>query len=323
MEFYNDARDVKEMEYFLCRIGMPEDGTKTFLEAFNKIVENDLVYSYNTLCKASAYCQLDDWGASEYLMMPIARVCGFSDPLMYMMLVIRSFMYLEKRYKENGIPEEIYWDSAIDVKCKAVEHYTGNGEWGTLVAWWYPGFFSLKCMKLGRFEYEEGHARHTFKFKGVPGHDEYVLNKGSLMYNIHIPSTGISLTDEVRMDSYRKAWEYHKHEFSDGIMPLSCGTWLLYPGHREALPETSGVRRFMNDFHIYHSFENNPGTYGEVGWRVFSIAKPTPLEEFPRDTGLRRVYHDYLLAGGKTGEGDGIFLFDGEKIYKDVIEITD
>ena len=96
-------------------------------------------------------------------------------------------------------------------------------------------------------------------------------------------------------------------------MLFCCGSWLLYPRHREFLPEKSNILRFLDDFEIVSWAEKE--NFGDA-WRVFGRYSELPVEQLPRDTSLRRAYADWLAAGNKTGDGYGLFLFDGEKIVR-------
>ena len=115
------------------------------------------------------------------------------------------------------------------------------------------------------------------------------------------------------MDSYRRAYPHFKDMFPDGIVVFGCGSWLLYPRHREFLPDWMNIRKFMDDFEIV-SWEEKPNFGND--WRVFGHYTELPLEQWPKDTALRKAYAEWLLAGNKAGDGFGIFLFDGEKIIR-------
>ncbi len=41
----------------------------------------------------------------------------------------------------------------------------------------------------------------------------YKIEENSTVINFHIPSSGISLTDEVRLDSYKQAYKFYKDCF--------------------------------------------------------------------------------------------------------------
>jgi len=214
---------------------------------------------------------------------------------------------LKERYEAVGIDEEIYWTSMKDLRWKFDECLDVHGIPGTFVAFWYPGFYNMTRFALGRLQYE--HARFDM--------DEYTcagitLHRGDDVINCHIPSCG-PLTEESRMDSYRRAWEFYKKDFPSGIVPIVCSSWLLYPEHFDFLPAHSNILSFMRDFNIIRSGVDEK--FGNA-WRVFGAAAQKPASEWPRDTSVRRAFADRILAGKPVGSGYGILLFDGEKILR-------
>lgn len=217
---------------------------------------------------------------------------------------------LFERYAEKGIDEQIFWDSANDFRYKLVECIECEEVPGTFVAGWNDGFFKMGRFAYGRFQYELGtFDRDDYKFKCGK-----VLKRGDTYVNFHIPSSGVPLTDEVRLDSYKKAYPHYKHLFPDGLVVFGCHSWLLYPKHREFLPKNLNILRFMDDFEIIESDENEEGFSN--GWRVFGKASDLPYDQLPQNTSLRKAYAQWLISGHKGGNGYGFIVFDGEKILK-------
>jgi len=215
---------------------------------------------------------------------------------------------LLNRYRQEGISDEIYWDTMDDLRCKLLECMECEGVPGIFVPSWYNGFFRMSRFALGRFQYEISVFKHPGGYTTKNGH---FLDDGSLIINFHIPFSGISLTDEVRYDSYRRAFDFYKDLFGGDRIVLCCGSWLLYPKHEEFLPENSNILRFMRDFEIVRSAESDD--FGNA-WRVFGRYADLPPEELPKDTALRKAYAEWLEAGNNAGDGYGVIVFDGEKI---------
>ena len=141
-----------------------------------------------------------------------------------------------------------------------------------------------------------------------------VFKAGDKYINMHIPSRGIPLTDEVRLASYKAAYPHFAHLFEDGIVIFGCSSWLLYPRHREFLPAGMNLLKFMGDFEMVTGKET-PDDFHDR-WRVFGRYTNLPDDQLPKDTSLRRAYAEWLQAGNPTGRGFGIFAFDGEKMVK-------
>ncbi len=239
----------------------------------------------------------------------LAEEYGIHPYTLEMVFLVVCSELLYKRYKKKGISEEIYWNGIDDFRCKLLECIECEGVHGTFVADWNDGFFAMNRFALGRFQFEYDTFGDSFTTSaGVK------IKKGQRCINFHIPSSGIPLTDDVRFDAYKRAYEF----FSDvrtkqGYLILRCSSWLLFPKHREFLPENSNILRFMDDFEIY-DYEEKDGFHDD--WRIWGHYSDVPLEERPADTGLRAAYKKWMMAGNKTGYGRGVIVFDGKKIIK-------
>ena len=240
----------------------------------------------------------------------LADDMGYHEYTMHFIYIMNCTEYLKDLYVAARIPDEVFDESVDDLRCKLLECMECEHVPGTFVAGWNNGYLKMKRFAYGRFQYEERIFGFDFDFVTSSGR-RFV--HGDRYINFHIPSSGIPLTDEVRFDSYRKAYPHYKHLFKDGIVVFGCGSWLLYPRHREFLPEWMNIRRFMDDFEIVSWEEKDH--FGN-DWRVFGHYTELPMEQWPRDTALRKAYAEWLLSGHKAGDGFGIFLFDGEKIIR-------
>ncbi|MCQ2427672.1 MAG: acyltransferase domain-containing protein [Clostridia bacterium] len=224
-----------------------------------------------------------------------------------LVFVIHCFIILHGRYRAAGISEEIFWATADDTRCKLNECIEYKNIAGIFVAWWYDWWFSMKRFALGRFQYEYGPVYNGPDIQLPCG---YTVKTGTPYVNFHIPSSGVPLTDDVRLDSYRRAEEFYRDKFGNGPVLLGVSTWLYYEKHRQFLPEGSNILRFMSDAFIYRS---DDGKGFSCAWRVFGKYSVLPPEEWPENTGLRRAYKNWVLAGGTGGEGRGFILMDGGK----------
>ena len=227
-----------------------------------------------------------------------------------LLLIINSLPRLHEKYRENNIPDEIFYESMDDIRCKVNECVENKGVVGTFVADWYDRFFKLTCFGYGRFQYEV----MTYEGEDFTMSSGKVFKAGDKYINMHIPSRGIPLTDEVRLASYKAAYPHFAHLFEDGIVIFGCSSWLLYPRHREFLPAGMNLLKFMGDFEMVTGKET-PDDFHDR-WRVFGRYTNLPDDQLPKDTSLRRVYAEWLQAGNPTGRGFGIFAFDGEKMVK-------
>lgn len=218
---------------------------------------------------------------------------------------------LKSRYELIGIDEKIYYDTMADLRYKLMECIECKGVPGTFVASWFNGFFRLERFAYGRFQFEVS----RFDNNGLPYTMDCgkVINPGDIYIGFHIPSSGVPLTDDVRLSSYKEAYKHVKHLFPDGVVIFGCGSWLLYPKHREFLPETMNILRFMDDFDLVDWDEH--GDFHDC-WRIFGKDAKLPADKLPQNTKLKKAYAQWLIDGNKAGSGFGLIAFNGRKILR-------
>ena len=299
------------MQSFMARYDYPEiavkeftrisdrlDNEKEFAEKFDAVVENYLFPEVGEIREAVTAIE------------ELAKEYNENECTLDFVFLLNCLPATKERYEKAGIDEQIFWDTFADLKCKLMECIACEEVPGTFVATWNGGFFRLTRFAYGRFQYEISTYTNENDFVTKSGR---VLTDGDKYINFHIPSSGIPLTDEVRLDSYRKAYEHYKHMFPDGKVVFGCGSWLLYPRHKEFLPEKSNILKFMSDFEMVEWKDSD--RFGD-GWRVFGKYSDHPINEWPRDTALRRAFAEWIEKGNPVGNGFGVFVFDGENIVR-------
>lgn len=238
----------------------------------------------------------------------LSKASGLHRHVIDFLFLMASSERLRENYKTAGLSDELFWDTIADLKFKLIECHDVYGIWGTFVAFWHPWFYTMRRFKLGRLQFEAV----EFPEKPPVTLGTYTVNPGDTVYNMHIPSCG-PLTRACRIDAYKKAYEFYKPKLNGKPMVFVCHSWLLYPGNREILPETLNMVDFINDFRI---IESKPIDDFYDKWRVFGKDFEKPNEELPEDTTMRRCFKKWLMEGKKTGEGYGIFLYDGENFIR-------
>ncbi|GEM_PF-116544 len=220
-------------------------------------------------------------------------------------------LHLPKMYAAWGWTETMYWDAMLDFSSKLKECMECKNVPGSFVASWFDGWFKGRRFALGRFQYEP-HSVFMDPAKKLPC--GYVMPQNGEFVAMHIPNTGVPLSDAERNYSYMLADDFFKRIYGDRPVVLRTSTWLLYPKHYEFLPKSSNILKYMDDFQldnwdVYPVFKD--------AWRIFGQYVDLPLEEWPEDTSLRRAYKKWLLAGNQAGWGAGlIVLQDGRNITK-------
>ena len=125
--------------------------------------------------------------------------------------------------------------------------------------------------------------------------------------SVHIPC-GCDTSREALNASYAMARTYFAERpylcYANGVAPqgIVCHTWLLSTALKTLLKETSGIRRFMEDYEIVHHEEEGK----DCIHFLFRVASDTPFENLPEDTSLRRDVKAYLLSGKGIGTGYGV-----------------
>ena len=226
---------------------------------------------------------------------------------MHMLFLIKCAEWLPGEYERRGLDAANAVNMLQDIRYKLRECEKMEGFMGTSTYNWFHRHFLVTRFALGRFQYDPS----VWEYENDYVFGDYRITRGDKIVRFHIPSSG-PMTREMRLDSYRRCWEFFKPE--SGIMNIVCGSWLLYGGNREVYPEGSNLMDFMDDFDLIESHEDKNSIFSNA-WRVFyknyTGGDPSYL---PQETTLQRNYVKWLAAGNKVGGGTGVILFDGEKI---------
>ncbi len=298
------------IQNFMNKLNFPEEAKLAFTKILDKLDSNsEFAKPFDTAYKSY---MLPTPAVINMALASISRMAkkfGENEYTMHMVFILSCMEDVFGRYKTLGFSEQIFWDSADDLRCKLIECMNCKGVPGTFVAGWNDGFIRMTRFAFGRFQFEKDPFTHKGGYVTKCG---YKIEENSTVINFHIPSSGIPLTDDVRLDSYKQAYEFYKDCF-DGPVIFCCGSWLLYPEHRKFLPESSNILRFIDDFEIISIGEND---VFRDAWRVFGKDADLPFEQLPEKTSLQRAYKKWLLDSNKSGDAYGIIVFDGEKILR-------
>ncbi|MDD6276171.1 MAG: acyltransferase domain-containing protein [Clostridia bacterium] len=300
---------LEYLDNFFKKLEFPKEASDYLIEFENKIRENKkLDDKLNKYLNDYMYCE--DKDLRDYLTKidVLADYIGLDTYTLQFMFILRCMPIVQQRYNEAGYDEQLFWDGAADLKYKMLECKECKGVYGTFVGGWNDDFIKLNRFALGRFQYVLRHSRHDT----LTTQSGLVLHTGDPYLEFHIPSSGVPLTDDVRNDSYRRAWEFFKDQFGDKPVYLSTSSWLIYPEHKMFLSEKSNIRKFIDDFDICFA---EPKDNFNDSWRLYGRYADLPPEEWPEDTSMRRDFKKWILSGGKTGNGWGLILMEnGENV---------
>ena len=291
------------------KIGIPESA-KEEISCLVKRLDEDLQFGreVDKLIMRFMFPKAHDIRRFLEKLTVLAKKYSIDENTLHFVFLLLSAETLYKRYLKQGISEEIFYDTIKDLKYKLIECIDCKGYVGTFVPHWFERFYRLERFALGRFQYD-----FTDTDREIVTPSGVRIKKGTKVLFLHIPSSGVPLTDDVRMDSYKKAYDFFKDTsyVKNGKIVFVCHSWLLYKKHYEFLPQNSNILKFMNDFNIYDGYISETN---EEMWRIFGKYDKAPACELPEDTSLKRAYKKWLCDGNTTGGGAGVIVFDGEKI---------
>ncbi len=298
------------LQNFLDRFPYPPEAKAALLQGLDQILSNpDAAHLLLTPINAYQSGTPVDFGAALQDAAAAGAAADVHEYTAQFLLFACMGEPLRLRYREKGIDEAIWYDSMMDLLYKLNECHTLHGIWGTFVAFWFGGFFAMTRFALGRLQYE---VTTYFLTDSYSGHGITMKRDEKKVLNTHIPSSGPLRHDDV-LDSYWRAYHFYNDLTINGLLPIICGSWLLYDRLKEFLPMDSNIIRFQSDFEIVNNIES--GGFDEC-WRIYNMNYPGDPALLPRNTSLQRRYADWLAAGGVSGTGYGILWFDGEKVVK-------
>ncbi len=297
---------MKEYIVSFCEeFQFPAEATAALLNAFEKLTENPSAMDlFQTQIDLYRHDELTDYNEALSLVNKASQLSGANPYTVFLLFYICLSQHTRELYEQKKIDYSIFYHSMSDLKYKLYECHKLYGVWGTFVANWFPGFFQLTRFALKRLQFETEIFHNTYSNNG------YTLNPGDIVLNVHIPSAGPLLHEDC-LESYRMASAFYKDLFIQKPTAFVCSSWLLFPSHKEFLPEKSNILTFMNDFDIITSGHSEDQ---DVLWRIFYKEYTGNVDELPKDTSLRRAYIDWLRKGNQPGYGYGVFLFDGKNI---------
>lgn len=202
-------------------------------------------------------------------------------------VMLHTLNRTKRIYRFKGIPDEIFCATMGCFPRFVKEHKVSYGAYGFDRAFWTPRQTGLYLFRIGELEYELDDST------------------ASAVISIHIPSDA-ALTPEKCRDSYELSRAFLKKYYPKwSNCEYVCDSWLLAPGLKDVLPETSHIIAFQNGFQIRTVNEDSDEFLEWVYKR-----KDIPYRDLPEETSLQRNMKQYLLKGGKIGEASGVLRSD-------------
>ena len=205
-----------------------------------------------------------------------------------------------RRFAAMGIAHKVLNDTFCCLHRMTQEYRQEFGVFGFDRGFWVWRQACGQIFRLGSLEYE--YMTMTIHNGGLTG-----IEPGTPVVTIHIPSAA-DLSRAALDDSYAQARAFYAAHpgvcLKDGLPPevILCRSWLLSPTLLTLLKETSGIRRFAQDFKIYESENESKGCFHFL----FMVTEDTDPAALPANTSLQRDVKAHLMAGGGIGSGFGV-----------------
>ena len=234
----------------------------------------------------------------------VANEIGVHKFVGHFVFTLCATKHINKFYEQKGMPEGCFRGFLNDIKIKWSECVMVHKMDGVFVAEWFNRFVDGTRHTFGRLQFEPIFLGGTYNVAGN------IFAEGDMVINIHIPG-GSKLLKQDCIDSFLKAAEFYGPLFNNNEVVFHCNSWLLYPGHKEFLPENSNLLMFADFFSIA---ETNDWR-GNL-WRIFGRENCEDVAALPENTGLQRDYKKRLLENGEIGGARGFFILKGKEFIK-------
>ena len=300
--------DIQYIKSICEEYGYPEGSFEAFSAAYEKVRANGEAWSVfedNRKGYDAAIPNEYDFPAMLARVDTLEEKTGVSRYTIHFLNYILLTPKMREHYVTRGIDLQIFKDSMDDFRLKLIECLRMYGIYGTHAPSWHKYFFKMELFTLGRLQFHPVKSTKKGKVCGV------TIEEGTTVLNTHIPSSG-PLKIEDCIDSYCRAEKFFKGIFPEGEPTIFiCDSWLLFPEHRVMLPETSGIRRFAEQFTIIHARYSAPG---DRPWVIFYGDKDLPADQLPENTSLQRAYKERYVKGLPAGSACGVIIFKDGKI---------
>ncbi len=286
------------IEAFLSLLEFPSDQKQTVLQYFPFVGDKIAPFSHAYMREGKT---MDECLAAVRAL-DLGELHQMSRDLVF---CLQAALYLYEDYRKAGLSDLLFINTMQDIKYKVNECMNCHGRIGLVRVEWFDGYFRLARFAFGRLQFD----LKQFPLPDVKLND-HLIREGEFCLFCHIPSSG-PLPYELCLDSYRQAYAFVKKDVqADGILPILCHSWFLYPDYRPLFAGTN-IGRFAADYTLLR--RDDTEAFNDA-WRVFSRDLSCGTAALPCNTTLQKRFIDYIDKGGRFGVGLGAFLFDGIKI---------
>ncbi len=274
------------MKKLLEKIALPAETEQAVIDTYNKICNYE---EYKKIRK-----MLEDkipFSQTREVCCELAKKSGIHEFTVCMAVLVCNADIAKRRYIGKGVSEEVFYETARDLKFKSDICLSRFDIRGIFVFEWFQKFYEGNIYKLGRLQF-------------VP------LNKGKDYIAVHVPEDGRLDYSDV-WDSYKAAYDFFPKIEGD-LIAFTCHSYFFVPEYRGTVfKEGSNTYRFIEEYTLLEC------DYSEDfvdAWRIFDMDYKGDTSVLPNNTSLQKAFIEHIEKVGKFGEGLGAFLFNGEKI---------
>lgn len=291
----------KRIENFADEFAYPAEAKGEIVEAFQKAFSNPQRLTALENCVRS-YAIDCEKGFSELLAL-CASVANETQVHLYTVYMAALMLFADvsrKHYEAQGLSYELWKNSFADLTYKLQECKLVKGVWGTFVPLWFQRFYNVSRFAFGKLQFEREPFTRTYEKQGV------VLDKDSVVINIHLPRTGKKLFPQDVDEACATAAAFFQERYGMEQIVFVCHSWILYPENKKLLHPTSNLYAYISRFDVIEVVEYDD--YREV-WRLFDTEYTGDVEKLPADSSFRRAYIERIRKGEKTGCGYGVYVY--------------
>ena len=223
------------------------------------------------------------------------EIAKVKNPILNLAWFLYKCEEVAAEYEKKGITEDILSDTLADIKRWAdiYKNYSG-GKTGLEEIDWIIRHMRCELFKLGRLQFAFGEAECT--------DEEYGINKGESIIEVHIPSGG-KLSLEECEKSFEKAEQFFKKYFPEYEYRFyTCHSWLLDDNLRKILREDSNILKFRELFSVIREDASNAALKYIFRWNI----KEEEISDYDCVNSMQKSMKEYFTSGGKLYESYGI-----------------